>query len=356
MLATLDAPALVKAITGVKNLTGAELINLVADSKGLHVSGSGTNGANISLTIEAEVRTNGKATVNHVLLTGGIKGRKKLEMATKGTKLTWKEAGGGRSYSGDVLTSPFADVHVRSPKSKPIKISSDAQKTLNSAIELVALNNLYTEDPMYVWVVGTKKALSVTCFDSFHMAHYHNTTTPVGEFAFQLSLETFKVLNTLSNGKSYKLELDDGTLIASNDWFQADMPLSQDESGMTVDVVKNYLTKLKTNGFFEIKTKDFKTILENSVTAYESASTPLVIESKKEKLNLSISGSYSTMRESLSAKHKLKGEIKVDPRLVLDVLEKIEGDDVRFESTPDSSMVVRQEVNGAVVIYGCSII
>lgn len=354
MQVTVSVKTLSKAISGVKNLTGTEHLSLIADPAGLHVSGSG-NGVNISLCLEAEVRTNGKVTLDHQLLTGVIKGRNKVEMTLKAGDLSFKEAE-GRSYSGSIVVLPFEDVMVQAATAKPIKISSDAQTTLSHAIDLVGLNNIYTDDPMYVWVVSTKKALTVTCFDDFHMAHYHNPSVSLGDVEFQLSLNTFKTLNTLSNGKSYKLELNDGTLTAFNESFKANMPLTQSESGMNADTVKNYLKQLKTDGHFEVNRDQLITVLENAASAYEGNSTPLTISSNKERLELAIKGNYAKMKEVLKTAHKVKKPVSCDPSLMLDILERIEGKEVKVELVSDKSMVVRQELHSATVVYACTLI
>lgn len=355
MQATVDVKALTKAISQVKNLTAAEHISIIADPAGLHVTGAG-NGTNISLTLEAEVRNNGKVTLDHLLLSGVIKGRKKVEMTLKSSDLSFKEVD-GRKYSGNIVVLPFEDVMVQAEGSKPIKISSDAQATLNQAIEAVGLTNIYSDDPMYVWVISTKKATTVTCFDDFHMAHYHNPSMSLGAVEFQMSLATFKILNTLSNGKSYKLELDDGTLTAYNDSFRANMPLTQSESSLTPDQVKQLLTNLKTDSYFEVERETFLTILENAASAYEGNNTPLTISSNaKKKLELAIKGNYVNIKEVLPNKHKLKKALQLDPSLMMDVMEHIETKEVKVEVVTDKSLFVKQELGSATIVYACSLL
>lgn len=355
MQATVGVKELTKAISQVKNLTGAEHISMIADPAGLHVCAAG-NGVNVSLTLEAEVRNNGKVTLDHLLLSGVIKGRKKVEMTLKSSDLSFKEVD-GRKYSGNIVVLPFEDVMVNDASSKPIKISSDAQATLNQAVELVGLTNIYTDDPMYVWVISTKKATTVTCFDDFHMAHYHNPSMSLGQVEFQLSLATFKTLNTLSNGKSYKLELNDGTLTAYNDAFKANMPLTQSESSLTPDQVKQLLSNLKTDGYFEVERDTFQTILENAASAYEGNNTPLTISSNaKKKLELAIKGNYVNMREVLPNKHKIKKPLQLDPSLMLDIMEHVEAKEVKVEIVTDKSLFIRQELGAATVVYAGSLI
>lgn len=355
MQAKVGVKELSKAISQVKNLTGGEHVTLYTDKNGLHVAGSG-KGTSVSLTLAAEELKNGLITVGFDLLTVTLKGRKTVTLAVTGNQLTVKE---GR-YKGELTTLPPEEVEVKSAKAEPIKITSENQKVLSSAIDLVSLNNIYTDDPMYVWVISGKKALTVTCFDDFHMAHYHNVAANLGQINFQLSLQTFKTLNTLSNGKSYKLELSEGTLTAYNDLFKAIMPLTQAGDHMSADMVKDYLGALKTEGFFSVSADKFKTLLENSVAAYDGQSTPLTIRpSKKAGLEIAIDGNFAKIKETIEATHKMKDGVGVDPKLLADILTLVKDKEIRIDiakAGDNKSLTVKTENGPITVVYATTLV
>lgn len=355
MQAKIPVKDLAKAISQVKNLTGGEHVTLYVDSKGFHVAGSG-KGTSVSLIVGAEETKNGIITIGFELFTTSLKGRKTVTLSCSGNNLTVKE---GR-YKVDLTTLPVEEVEVKSTKSEPIKITAESQKTLASAIDLVSLNNVYTDEPMYVWVIGTKKALIVTCFDDFHMAHYHNKAANLGQINFQLSLQTFKTLNTLSNGKSYRLELSEGTLTAYNDLFKATMPLTQAGEGMSADLVKDYLDQLKAEGHFVVSTEKFKTLLENAAAAYDGQSTPLTIKpSKKGNLDLSIDGNFAKIKETIDATCKLKESVSVDPKLLSDVMQLVKEKEVRIEIAKagnGKSFTIRNEQGPITVVYATTLV
>jgi hypothetical protein len=355
MQGKVDVKSLTKAISQVKNLTGGEHVTLYVDKKGLNVAGSG-KGTSVSLTLAAEETKDGVITVGFDLLTQTLKGRKTVTLSLTGNQLIIKE---GR-YKGELTTLPTEEVEVKSSKAEPIKITSENQKTLSAAIDLVSLNNIYTDDPMYVWVICTKKALTVTCFDDFHMAHYHNTAASLGQINFQLSLQTFKTLNALSNGKAYKLELADGTLTAHNDLFKAVMPLTQAGEHMSAEMVKDYLSALKPEGFFSVSLDKFRTLLENASAAYDGQSTPLTIRpSKKAGLELAIDGNFAKIKETVEATHKMKDGVSVDPKLLADILTLVKEKDVRIDiakAGDNKSLTVKTEQGPITVVYATTLV
>ena len=353
--ATTQVKDLSRAVSQVKNLTGAEHITLLVDSKGLHVAGTG-KGTSVSLTIESEENKSGAVTLDFNLLSTALKGRKKVTLSVAGNQLVVKE---GR-YKGELTTLPLEEIEVKGNKAEPIKITAESQKILASAIDLIALNNVYTDDPMYVWVVSSKKALIVSCFDDFHMAHYQNNAANLGQINFQLSLQTFKTLNTLSNGKSYRLELSEGTLNAYSDLFKATMPLTQAGEGMSADLVKDYLSQLKVEGWFSVTSEKLKTFLENCAAGYDGQSTPLSIKpTPKGNIELAIDGNYAKVKEVMECTQKLKEGVSVDPKLLNDILLLVKDKEVKVEvskSAQGRSITIKHEQGPVTVVYATTLV
>lgn len=362
MKVVVDVKALTKAIGHVTGLTKNANVRLTSAKGGevVGVAGSG-NGVVVSLNVEATVEAPGHADVDSSLLLSVLKGRTKVSLEKSGSKFKFSEIG-GRKYKGDVAMTEALDVSfgTAAANEKSIKIGKEACKVLDTAIKAIALNNLYTDAPMYVWVLSGKDGLTVMCFDDYHLAFFRDTSTTMGKLEFQLSLQTFQILNKLSDGQPYRLELDEGTLTAYNSTFRASMPLTQDSTGMTAGNVKGYLKNLKADGYFFIDHDEFEVLLTNSLGAYKDRNTPLTIRSvAKNQLEFAVNSSLAKIAETLNTKHQLTKSLNCNPSLMLDVLNALKSGGKVAKMKVDVSgntLVIRQDRETSTTVYACQLL
>ena len=365
MKAIFQSKALQEVLRLVAGITsGPQYVNLKADKQGtLYVLASGNDAVIQMVVADSKVFEAGEVTVNLSTLSGLIKNSTELEISAsnkKESKVVLSSVK-GRKYTADFTSPPFNPIKVipSDTKGKSIKFSKAVQAFLEEAIQRIGLSNVYTDDPIYIWVKsGDSGGTSMACGDQFHFAHYHHAEVNLGKKEFSLPLKTIRDIQGIAGKQSYKINLQESQIFASNEFMTLSMPLTQDKEGVGIKQFETLLSSLKKPDAWAVVSKaDLSNALDNITAVYE-VNVPLTLSMVKNKLKVSFQTSYTTVKETLSVeKEKWASgvEAKCDPALLLDTLACISDKELKLSVLKGKTLFVKVEQPSVAIHYACSV-
>lgn len=364
MKATIESKNLQDALRMVASATGGpELVNLVAQDKQLYVVAQGLD-VSVRLRVkDSSVEGKGHVTVGVNALIGLTKNRGQLllENSKGDSKLSVSSVKGGR-YTGDVVIPPYSaiDAVEAGDKAKHLKFDTTVQTVLAEAIERVALNNVHTNEPLYLTIDGSNKTTSVICGDAYHLAFYHHPNVDIGKKNLVIPLTTFRTIQNLAGKDSkFKMSLEGSYVFAANEDMSIALPMMQPEDVSALPKVSEaqelFASLKKNDGKFTIEREKLVTALGN-INSVAEADVPLQLSIKDNKLKLRFESGQSNVQETIKvsdAKWGNKLVIKLDPGLLGDILSPITTKEVTIIVRDENGAFIKVTESDVVTYYSC---
>lgn len=355
---TLESNIVLSELKDIQSLTGADHVNLVFGDT-LKLIGSGKDVA-VSKTIPFEGKGKGKYTVNAFVLSNILKGRSKVTLSCKedSNKMKFVSSGKGRKYSGDFVMPPFKeDIQIKTgDHDNMIKINEKEQRTILEAIKWTTISDIYHGNPSYVFV-NTGKRLKVTSFDEPHLAYAIRNIKSKHPTSFCIPMSMLDTISKLTKGKAYSMAISGGSIYVENELFALNAPITQMNSELTFELAQQFVKKLdKGEYFMEIPVSTLVTTLDNMCSVWESGAY-VTISGEGEGVTFSTITSFGKVKETIKCKSKWKSEVKIDPKLLLDLLRSVPTKTIKLCCIKDKNLFFKVEPDeNSTVCYSCTLL
>lgn len=359
MQLTLETKSLREALDVIGRLTSADHANLFYVKQDIYVSATGNN-KSVKCLVKGTVDETGKESgfgFNVYTMSNLIKGRQQIQLTLKNNSVHFANSAKGSKFYGDFQPIPFEDISiVADDTAKKVSIKGSSMNALQESVNKVRLNNLYTQDPLNLFVRLDKTGLYTVVYDDYHVAYCHNAAVTDKDGAeFNMALPLFDTISQVARGEDYSINIGLTYVTAFGLGFELSLPVLQGVEGQSFDQARQLiegLAKQRTKHELTIEVDDIQQTIE-SLIAVDDGQSAIVVSSDKGKAKFSISSGFGHANER--KKIDLTGwskEFKLNPKLFSDTLGVFPSKEVTIQFH-DVMVVMVDESGASRAIYSC---
>jgi len=338
-----------------------ETINLEADKKtGLWIAASGNDSTiRIRVADPEKVAKSGSITVHTSMIVGVLRNRASILLTSKGNQLEFDAVSG--KYHGELVLTPYQEMPAAEAASekKDLKFTKDLQALLDTALEKVSINNVFNDEPIYLWMQSNDKGTTLVCGDDLHVAHFFNPEIKLGNKSFSLPLSVFQTVGSVTDKKGYKLKIEESYVYVYNDDLEMTVPITQSSGDHTIKMFNDYAKSLKDKNkrCVKVEKETLANALDNASSIYDNK-TPLRISAGKNKVTLSVETSYGKVNETFKSETGdwPKDGIQCEAALITDLLGVIRPKEFTLNLEPEKCVYVKVKEGAARYTYVCVLI
>ena len=359
MQLTLDTKSLREALDIIGRLTSADHANLFHVKQDIYLSAIGNN-KSVKLLVKGTVDALGKEGgfgFNTFTVSNLIKGRQQIQLTLKNNSVHFANSAKGSKFYGDFQPIPFEDISITTDaNASKVVIKGSSMTALGEAVNTVRLNNLYTQDPLNLFLRIDKTGLHTVVYDDYHIAYCHNASVNEKDAAeFSMALPLFDTISNVARGEDYNINIGQTYVTAFGLGFELSLPILQGLEGQTFDQARQFIEGLaaqKTSHSLTIEVDDIKQTID-SLIAVDDGQSPIIISSERGKAKFSISSGFGHANER--KKIDLTGwtkEFKLNPKLFTDTISVFPSKEVKL-NFHDVMVTMVDEIGASRVVYSC---
>lgn len=354
-----ESKTLTDAMSKMGVVLGTKLdnLNIDAGSNGIWLSASGNDCIIRYKLSDSGVKKKGKCTISAHMLGGVFKNRGTLNISVTGSSFDFSATTG--KYKGTLVIVPYSEIpEPTKGENKDVKFTKALQSLLEDAVPRLSLNNVFTEDPIYIWVHSDdSRGTTIVCGDDLHLVYFRNKEIKIGSKSFTLPLSVFQTLNSLTGKDGYKLRIEETHVYAYSDSLEVTIPITQNQVEHNMKMFDDLVGKLKpkATNYVNVEKEFLQQVLDNSQSVFDSK-TPLTISASGSKLSLSVETTYGKVEETQKVKDigswPKKG-VRCEAALLSDILTSIRSKSFLLNLDPDKCMYVNIKEGESKYTYIC---
>lgn len=326
----------INTMTQYAKADDTKYVIVVSDGKkpGIFMIGTSTDAMGC-IEIKGEVKKAGVVRVDASALTGLLKARQEMIFKAENGKIAFKEKKG--RYTGQLDVAEFDEEDVRlltmqfGNQDVP-KFNKELVSTILKVVKKVHLTDFYQNSELQVVVQVTDKEFRALCFDPFHIAVYREKLKSKLHLDISLPIKAFAVIEKFTGTGDLSMSVSGGRFHAVAEDCRVSIPISQLDDDLKKQPL-HYLKVLKDIEPRNVLTFDTKACAAiSNMAVLTDNETKMALSVGKNDVSISVKGKGGMASDSFSSKVKGKPiEMRVDPRLFMDLFNKVKEDEIAME-------------------------